>query len=60
MSASGSGAVLVNGIFHGFVKGGSSPPLIFTFLLLIFPSPAFLLQNNPVLDHFLHFTQYSL
>lgn len=55
MSASGSGAVPVNGIFHGFVKGGSSPPLIFTFLLFIFPSPAFLLQINPVIGSFCTF-----
>lgn len=55
MSASGSGAVPVNGIFHGFVKGRSSPPLIFTFLLLIFPSLAFLLQNNPVTGSFCTF-----
>lgn len=55
VSASGSGAVPVNGIFHGFVKGGSSLSLIFTFLLIIFPSPAFLLQNNPVAGSFCTF-----
>lgn len=52
---SASGAVSVNEIYRGFVKGGSSPPLIFTFLLLIFPSPAFLLQNNPVTGSFCTF-----